>query len=324
MKQKLIIGLSLILLLVVVFLMWKDFFTDDKNEKNVYEYELEQFKNIDTNLVCYSEIIQIAIEIEKVKGIAVDNKDRIYVTGTDKVLIFDKTGELVQDFSIGMESNCIAINENGDIYLGISDHIEIYDFSGNLIQRWESPNLKTMITSIAIGESSVFVADAGNKCVHHYNTKGEYLNQIGQKNKEKGMKGFFIPSPYFDLLIGRENELWVVDPGRHKLINFSAEGEVISSWSKTSMQLDGFSGCCNPSHIAMLANGSFVTSEKGIERVKIHKPSGDFDCVVAGPELFETETRGLDLAVDSEDRILVLDPMKKLVRVFEVKNTNTQ
>ncbi len=319
MRQKLIIGLSLVLLLAVVFLMWKDFFSDNKSEKNVYEYELDQFKNIDENLVCYSEIKQIDIDIEKVKGIAVDNKDRIYVTGFDKVMIFDKTGELVQVFSTGKESNCIAINENGDIYLGVSDHIEIYDFSGNLIKSWDSPNPKTLITSIAIGKASVFVADAGNKYVHHYNSQGEYQNQIGQKNKAKGIKAFFIPSPYFDILLGRDDELWVVDPGRHKLMNFSNEGEVISSWSKTSMQLDGFSGCCNPSHIAMLSNGSFVTSEKGIERVKIHKPSGKFDCVVAGPELFEKETRGLDLAVDSEDRIIVLDPMKKLVRIFDVK-----
>ncbi|MCK5703719.1 MAG: NHL repeat-containing protein [Cyclobacteriaceae bacterium] len=322
MKQKLIIGLSLLLLLVVVFLMWKDFFNDKKSEKNVYEYELDQFKNIDTNLVCYSEINQFKPDIDKIKGIAVDNKDRIYVSGSDKVLIFDKTGELVQDFSIGKESNCIAINENGNIYLGVSDHIEIYDFSGNLIKSWESPNQKTLITSIAIGESSIFVADAGNRYVHHYNTEGEYQNHIGRKNKEKGIKGFFIPSPYFDVLIGRDDELWVVDPGRHKFMNFSADGEIISSWSKTSMQLEGFSGCCNPSHIAMLANGSFVTSEKGIERVKIHKPSGEFDCVVAGPELFEKETRGLDLAVDSEDRIIVLDPKKKLVRIFALINEN--
>lgn len=312
----------LLLLLAVVFFMGKDFFYGSKKDKNVYEYEINRLREVDKSQVCYSEIKQINPEIEKLKGIAVDNKDRIYVSGSDKVLIFDKTGEPVQDFSIGKESNCIAISENGEIYLGISDHIEIYDFSGNLIKSWESPKEKTLITSIAIGESSVFVADAGNKYVHRYNTEGEYQNYIDRKNTEKGVKGFFIPSPYFDLLIGRDGELWVVDPGRHTLMNFTDNGEVVSIWSKTSMQVDGFSGCCNPSHIAMLSNGSFVTSEKGIERVKIHKPSGEFDCVVAGPELFEKGTRGLDLAVDSEDRIIVLDPKKKLVRIFEPTGEN--
>ena len=78
------------------------------------------------------------------------------------------------------------VNEDGEIYLGASDHIEVYDFSGNLLKSWESPNEKTLITSIAISESSVFVADAGNKYVHRYNSDGEYQNHIGRKNKEKG------------------------------------------------------------------------------------------------------------------------------------------
>jgi hypothetical protein len=39
--------------------------------------------------------------------------------------------------------------------------------------------------------------------------------------------------------------------------------------------------------------------------------------VVAGPESFEPQTVGLDLAVDSKDRIYVLDPKKKSVRIFE-------
>lgn len=321
MKQKLIIGFSLLLLLVVVYFMGKDFFYDNASEKNTYAYEIDQFLDVDTSQICYSEVQQIIPEIEYVKGVAIDDKDRIYVCGSDKVLIFDNSGVLVQEFSTGKESNCIATDEKGDIYLGVSDHVEVYDFSGNLLKSWESPNENSLITSIAIADSSVFVADAGNKYVHRYNTDGVYLNNIGRKNKATGIEGFFIPSPYFDVLIGRDDELWVVDPGRHTLMNFTDDGEVISSWTKTSMQLDGFSGCCNPSHIAMLSNGSFVTSEKGIVRIKIHKPSGEFDCVVAGPELFDEDTRGLDLAVDSEDRIIVLDPMRKQIRIF-VLNVN--
>ncbi|MCD4737286.1 MAG: hypothetical protein K8R53_14680, partial [Bacteroidales bacterium] len=166
----------------------------------------------------------------------------------------------------------------------------------------------------------IFIADAGEKIVHHYNLKGEPLNKIGRKNKEKGIPGLFIPSPYFDLLIGRDNELWVVNPGRHAFEAYKKNGELISSWTRTSMQLDGFSGCCNPTHIAMLSDGSFVTSEKGLVRVKIHSPSGDFKCVVAQPDQFDKETRGLDLAVDSKDRVIVLDPVKKQVRIFENKN----
>jgi hypothetical protein len=68
-----------------------------------------------------------------------------------------------------------------------------------------------------------------------------------------------------------------------------------------------------------LPDGSFVTSEKGIARVKIIKPTGEFLCVVAGPEQFDEGTVGLDLAVDSQERILVLDPHRKMVRIFTKK-----
>ena len=83
---------------------------------------------------------------------------------------------------------------------------------------------------------------------------------------------------------------------------------------------DGFSVCFNPSHIAMLPDGSFVTSEKGIVRVKKHNPAGEFVCLVACPDQFAEGTEGLDLAVDSAQRILVLDPKAPAVRIFIMKD----
>jgi hypothetical protein len=85
------------------------------------------------------------------------------------------------------------------------------------------------------------------------------------------------------------------------------------------MELDGFSGCCNPSHFAIRSDGWFVTCEKGLERVKLHDSKGAFSCVVAAPDHFAGGTVGMDVAVDSDGRILVLDPAARVVRVFEEK-----
>lgn len=321
MKQKLIIGFSLLLLFAALIFMAKDlFWGNGPVQKNPYEYDLIELKKVDADLVCYDEVAQIRPDIDKLKGIAIDAKDRIYITGKDKVIIYDMNGNLQSVIDIGTNASCITISPSGIIFLGVSDHIEEWETTGVLIKKWESPNNLTIITSIAVTEKDVFVADAGNKIVHRYNLAGDFVNEIGRKDTSKNIPGFFIPSPYFDLAIGREGELWVVNPGRHQLEAYKENGELISSWERTSMQLDGFSGCCNPSHIAILADGSFVTSEKGLERVKIHLPSGDFKCVVATPEQFDEETRGLDLAVDSKNRILVLDPKKMLVRIFIEKD----
>ena len=75
--------------------------------------------------------------------------------------------------------------------------------------------------------------------------------------------------------------MWVVNPGMHAFENYEFDGDLRAFWENTSMKIDGFSGCCNPAHFTFLPDGSFVTSEKGLVRVKVHKPSGELLGVVA-------------------------------------------
>ena len=82
------------------------------------------------------------------------------------------------------------------------------------------------------------------------------------------------------------------------------------------MELTGFAGCCNPTHFLILEDGRYVTSEKGIPRVKICNRLGEFTALVAGVERFDEGTVGLDLARDSAGRILVLDPARRAIRIF--------
>jgi len=320
MKQKVIIWISVVLLLVVVAFMVKDFFYKPANlNSNPYDYRMDNLKKIDPSKVCYTEINKIKPDIEQIHGIAIDKSDNIYIAGKGKVVIFDSQLALKSSFKIDNEAKCVGVGEDGNIYLGIQDHIEVFEPNGKLINSWNAVNSKSVITSIAISEKYVYIADAGNRIVYQYKKDGDLVKEIGKKNPEKGILGFVIPSPYFDLLIGREGELWVVNPGRHALESYNENGDQVSSWAKASMGIDGFCGCCNPSNIAMLSDGSFVTSEKAIERVKVHLPNGDFKCVVATPDGFEEGTKGIDLGVDSKDRIYVLDPIKNIVRVFEHK-----
>ena len=96
------------------------------------------------------------------------------------------------------------------------------------------------------------------------------------------------------------------------------------------MAIDGFCGCCNPANFDMLPDGRFVTCEKGLPRIKVYSPEGDFESVVAGPEAFSKNakscslnglsncrTGGMDVAVDSKGRVIVMDPVERVVRIFE-------
>ena len=53
--------------------------------------------------------------------------------------------------------------------------------------------------------------------------------------------------------------------------------------------------------------------------MKVYNRLGQLVSVVAGPAQFAEGTVGLDLAVDSKNRIYVLDPKKKIIRIFEKK-----
>lgn len=306
--------------MLLVALIAGDLFLKKPNlPKSIYEYDLKELRKVDSTLISYKESLHFAINSESVYGIAVDTADQIYVSGNDKLWIFDSQGKLQSSMKVRGDAHALCISESGNILLGVGNRIDVRRPDGSLNNSFQIKGVRAYISSLAEKNGRVYIADAGQKIVHQYTIEGEKINLIGAKNLEKGIRGFVIPSPYFDLLLGRQGELWVVNPGRHAFEAYNNDGDLISTWERTSMQLDGFGGCCNPSHVAMLSDGSFVTSEKGLERIKIHLPSGDFKSVVAAPNQFDEGTKGLDLAVDSQDRIIVLDPSRKMVRIFELK-----
>ena len=319
MKQKIIIISAIILLLTLVAFMVKDFFFSKPESRNPYEFELNNVRTGDTSMAAYTEIFQFKTGLDEIHGIAIDLENQIYVAGKDGVEIFNSAGKTLYNIKTQSTPQCIAVDGNGYILLGIQDHIEIWNRDGKQVARWNSCGPDAVITSIAVKDNNVFVADAGQKVVYRYNKTENLLNKIGLKDPATGVPGFIIPSPYFDLGISKDGNLWVVNPGRHSFEKYSFDGTLLTSWAKASMAMEGFCGCCNPSNFAFLNDSMFVTSEKGIERVKVYKTDGTFLAVVATPDQFEEGTTGLDLAVDNQNRILLLDPAKKLVRIFEPK-----
>ena len=317
MKQRIIIIISLILLLAVIgYMVFDLFFTESGRSNNPYDYGLNELRKSDSSLIAYREVQHFSPGLLEIYGITTDPANRIYVTGANGVEIYNPDGTLVSEFPFQDTALCITVAPDGKVLLGMGDHIEIMNPEGEIISRWKPEGETSVLTSVATNGADIFVADAGKKIVYRYDKEGTLLNLIGEKDSLKGIPGFVIPSPYFDLGMGRDDELWVVNSGRHLFEAFRPDGTLISTWGKASMDVEGFCGCCNPSHFAILPDGSFVTSEKGIERIKVYLPSGDFKCLVAAPYQFDEGTCGLDVAVDSKDRILILDPWRNHVRIF--------
>ena len=292
-----------------------------KGGENPFAYDIQDYETSGAELVRYSEVGKIPIPSPVVSGVSLGADDRVYVSGDSSVFVFDKDETPLFSFLTEMPVRCLAAGENHVLYLGMGDHVEVFDQKGQRLARWESLGEKAIVTSIAIAEDYAFVADAGNKIVWKFDKSGSKRQRIGDKNEAKDIPGFVIPSPYFDVAVDSDGFLWVANTGRHSLENYTLDGQFRTSWGEFGMEIQGFCGCCNPTHFALLEDDSFVTSEKGIARVKIYNRIGNLVSVVAPASLFIEGTVGLDLAVDSAQRIYVLDPMQKAVCIFAEKKT---
>jgi sugar lactone lactonase YvrE len=284
----------------------------DRASREHYQYDISAYREIPAELVRYREAKRIETGMRRLRGIAAAGKDNVYVTGDGMVKVFDGEGKEQTRFELGSTARCIALGPEGTVYVGMERHLEVYDTSGKRKASWPSLGEKAVLTSIAAGAKDVFVADYGNRVVWRFDRTGALRGKIGEGE-------FIIPSPYFDVAIDPDGALWAANTGERRMERYSYDGKLEKGWGESSMELTGFSGCCNPSHFAIAANGSFVTSEKGLERIKVHDGNGEFSCVVAAPDDFAEGTVGIDVAVDSAGRVLVLDPATRTVRVFEEK-----
>jgi hypothetical protein len=315
-----------------------------------FEYNLEQIGKIDPNLILYKETVRpIKTGFAESHAIDVDANGTIYVAGDELVRNFNDNGTSIGEFKLKETPLSLAIddaNNSGSsaIFVGLKDHLEIYNTSGVLLKQWASAGENAHLTSIAVSGDNVFVADAGNRIVYRYDKSGRLINRIGQKNDDRNIPGFVIPSPYFDLAVSRDGLLRVVNPGEHHIETYTFAGDLESVWGEYSNKIEGFCGCCNPVNFAILpgpdvtgAKDKFITSEKGLTRVKVYDSKGKFIGVVAGPQQLieggkvevcdspsECQMGGFDVVVGPDGRIFVLDTIKNIIRIFSSVQDSAQ
>jgi hypothetical protein len=240
---------------------------------------------------------------------------------SDNLLLkYDYTGKELLRKVLTDTADCVTTDINGDIWIGSRHSVALVDKDGSLMNSWDSFDDRSVITSLDVAGDKVYVADAGNRIVYQCDAKGKIISKIGEKDVQKGVPGYVIPSPYFDLALDDNNYLWVVNPGRHTFENYNPDGSMRTSWGLTSFKIEGFSGCCNPAHMAIMADNSFITSEKGMPRIKLYDQHGEFQGVVASPEMFDADSNvAPDIAVDQQQRVVALDFERNQIRIFERK-----
>lgn len=302
---------------IIVVVIVSDFARNKpgKRPSNPYEYDMSSMKVVDPDKIIYKETRNLNLKMNEPTGIAFFDH-RLFVIGDQNLQIIGMQGNLVQDVTLPAPPFSIAVNDEF-ILTGTRNTIVKLDHSGNIISEWKDFSDNSLLSSISIYEGKVFIADAGRRRVYRYNLNGEKELEFEGKVSDDVLHGFIVPSGCFDLAVNEFGDLWVVNPGKHALENYTFDGYLRGYWTATFSDVKGFTGCCNPAHIAFLPGGNLITSEKGILRIKEYKPSGEFVGVVAAPSKFIEEGIVPDITTDHEGRVYACDPDKKSIRIFE-------
>jgi sugar lactone lactonase YvrE len=277
---------------------------------------LRRFRDVDPALVHYREAARVATGMQFVHAIACDAAGRLLVAGDREIRVYEPDGSSRGGFEIGIAPTCVAVDADGTIVVCSRTELQVRSPGGELLAAWSSGDHRTYLTSVAVRGDLIAVADWGSRSVLLYSRSGAMTGRVARRDEASGAEGLVVPSPFMDVAIDAQNALWVADTGRHRLEKYLPDGRMVGHWGRASPDIDGFCGCCNPSHFALTAEGAFVTAEKGIPRVKLYGPDGALVSVVAGPDAFASDAIGLDTAAGPDGRIFVLVPSERAVRVF--------
>lgn len=263
----------------------------------------------------FVEIDKVALDLDSARGLALDRENRLYIAAEKGVIRLGAAGTQEVCFPTSAPLTALAIGPQNQIFAAMRTGIVEFSPAGEKQAAWgeegEGPEQFQYITCLAVRGNFLYVADAGNRRIARYAVDGDYVDSVG---------GFFIPSPYFDCAINPAGELLVAHTGKHRVERYDGNMRMLSHWGQYGGTPSTFSGCCNPTHLAVLPDGNLTVTEKGIPTLKLFSPSGDLLAWLDDSHFPQT-TRGLDLSVGNAGRLYLLEPHKKEVRVYEIKKT---
>lgn len=239
-----------------------------------FRYDISKLTEIDEKDMLYQEKSMVEAGLEGAKGMAISSDGKIVVGVGETVKWFDADGAATGEMKLEGDVHALAFDDDDRLIVGLPDGLVRLDDAGGIDHAWPKLGERAHVTGIAVNGDDVIVADAGNRQVVGYRGGDEMLR----------IEDFVLPSPYFDVSIDAEGLVWVAHTGRHRIEAYDMGGDLVRHWGRVGMSLPGFSGCCNPSHFAVMADGRFLTSEKGLHRVKIYDAAGELLGAVAGAE----------------------------------------
>jgi len=248
------------------------------------------------------------------RGLAVDRLDFVYAAGDREVKVFDNAGRLRRRWSTSQPGLSVAVCGDGRVFVGQAGQVEIFDHAGRLTDTWRDQERLGLVTAIDFFKDHVFLADARNRCIRRYDGGGKFLNDIGNDNR---MKGLLIPNGVVDFGVDAQGILHAANPGKHRVERYTPEGKLLGDFGRfDGRDPAGFSGCCNPTNVAVTDGARIWVTEKAGPRAKVYDSGGTLLAVIAAG-VFDPNCKNMSIAVGWRGRVYVADTVKLAIFVFE-------
>lgn len=293
--------LNLLVLGVIIFFLVT---SEDSVEEDIKVPEIIQKNEIDSP---WKKVKTISVLTKTAKSLAFD-ANHLYIGDHDGVSTYSYDGAKILTRKLPGEVVAIVAGKNG-IYAATARTIVFLD--GKIMNTWLKLDSRSRITCLALSGGKLFVADAGRRKVYCFTLNRKKLWETAGIAGEK----FIVPSPYFDLVPDGDGGIWVVNPGRHRVENYSADGKFKALWKPLDRKT--FLGCCNPAFLGILSGDRFVTLEKGLIRARLFSPSGRVIENIVAENDFSQGAFSYNLALLPDGRVAILDEAAGKINIYD-------
>lgn len=306
MNKKIIAAISILIILLFIGYMIFDTVRPGSLSKN--ETDTTKIQPIPDS---WKVINEFQVSEGALKAVTVSAKGKIYIGGDSFVSCYDKDMKL--QWNLKTPSAVTSLSNYGDtVFASTVDLIIVIGIDGKIQNEWGPYEDNSIITSTSSNGKYVAFADAGNKMVFILDKGGEVKKMVGQNDGQ-----FIIPSPYFDVALDNDNNLFTANTGHHRIETRTIDGTVKSFFGAAGTAPELFCGCCAPAHFCLIPDG-FITAEKGINRIKILNKKGEFVEFVSAHNHF-VPSNPLDLASADGITIYAANPADSKLYIFTRK-----
>jgi sugar lactone lactonase YvrE len=264
----------------------------------------------------YSQVRVIGGEFAKTLcGIWIDRQDRLYAAGDSQVKVFDPSGRLFGRWSTSRPGLSVAVSADGHVYVGQAGQVEIFDPAAKVARVWHDEGRLGEVTAIGFSGGDLLIGDVKDRSIRRYDQARKLVNIIG---KDSRVKGFLIPNGVVSFSVDKDGIIHAANPGKHRVERYTLDGRLLGHIGRFDGQDPaGFTGCCNPTNVAVAPSGRVYVTEKAGPRAKVLDAGGGLVSMIASG-VFDPESKNMGIAVDSRGRVYVADTAKLRVVVFEV------